>query len=153
MANWSNPIITTQYDVFVAEVKDRDADSATMFSGSVSNQPTGSVRFNRATKVFEEWNGTAWVVLLLAVAGGGTGAGSGSGAGTNLGLGTMAFQNANAVAISGGTIVVTYVVASSIICPPGNLGCDLGDSARRFNKCYVGGGMVIPVGVDKYVVG
>jgi hypothetical protein len=153
VANWSNPIITTQYDVFVAEVKDRDADTATLFSGSATNIPTGSVRFNRAAKTFEEWSGTAWVVLILAVAGGGTGANTGGGAGANLGLGSMAFQNSNSVGITGGTIDITWVIARSIICPAVNLGCDLGDSGRRFNKAYVAGGMVIPVGTDKYVVG
>lgn len=40
----------------------------------------------------------------VPIAQGGTGAGTASGARTNLGLGTMATQNANAVAITGGTV-------------------------------------------------
>ena len=43
-------------------------------------------------------------IVTLAIADGGTGATTASGARTNLGLGTMATQNANAVAITGGTI-------------------------------------------------
>jgi hypothetical protein len=43
---------------------------------------------------------------LLELESGGTGAGSASEARTNLGLGTMATQNANAVAITGGSIAV-----------------------------------------------
>src|SRR6186713_3293975 len=139
MANWSNPLITTKYDVFVAEAKERDVDAATMFVSTPTNQPTGSVRFNRPTKIFEEWNGTTWIPLVIGVAGGGTGANSGAGAGVALGLGSMAYQNSNAVGITGGTISVTWLIASSIICPPSNLACDLGDNGRRFNKCYVGG--------------
>ena len=48
--------------------------------------------------------GTITLAGTLAVAHGGTGATTASGARTNLGLGTMATQNANAVAITGGTI-------------------------------------------------
>ena len=153
MANWNNPLITTQYDVFVAEVKDRDVDTATLFLTSPTNPVIGMVRFNRASKIFEEWNGSAWVPLVLGITGGGTGANSGAGAGTALGLGSMAYQNSNAVNITGGTGDFTWLVSRSIITPAVNLGCDLGDNARRFNKGYIAGGLVIPVGTDKYVVG
>ncbi len=46
----------------------------------------------------------AQVAVPVAVASGGTGATTAAGARTNLGLGSMATQNANAVAITGGTI-------------------------------------------------
>jgi hypothetical protein len=153
MANWLNPTITTQYDVFVAEAKERDVDSATMFSAASTNQPTGSVRFNRATKIFEEWNGTTWIPLVIGVAGGGTGANTGAGAGPSLGLGSMAYQNSNAIAVSGGTATLNWLLCSFVIAPPVDLTCDLGDAGRRFNKGYIVGGLVIPVGADKYVVG
>ncbi len=46
----------------------------------------------------------AWQATPVAVAFGGTGATDAPGARTNLGLGTMAVQNANAVAVTGGTV-------------------------------------------------
>lgn len=53
-------------------------------------------------------NGTTGLLrgcfVTVPVASGGTGATTASGARTNLGLGTLALQNANAVAITGGTI-------------------------------------------------
>ena len=49
-------------------------------------------------------SGTITMAGTLAVAHGGTGSTTASGARTNLGLGTMATQDANAVAITGGTI-------------------------------------------------
>jgi len=49
-------------------------------------------------------SGTITMAGTLAVAHGGTGSTSASGARTNLGLGTMATQDANAVAITGGSI-------------------------------------------------
>lgn len=49
-------------------------------------------------------SGTITLAGTLAVANGGTGSTTAAGARTGLGLGTMAVQNANAVAITGGTI-------------------------------------------------
>jgi microcystin-dependent protein len=54
------------------------------------NKPTGSIRWNRTTLKFQEWNGSAWVDIN--VSGG-------------LTLGTMASQNSNNVFINGGNIV------------------------------------------------
>lgn len=59
-------------------------------------------------------SGTITMAGTLAVAHGGTGSTTASGARTNLGLGTMATQNANAVAITGGTISGVSGVAPSV---------------------------------------
>jgi len=134
-------------------MKDRDIDTGTMQLNVGVNFPVGTMRYNRATKIFEEWSGSAWVACVIGVAGGGTGANSQGGVAASLGLGTMAYQNSNAIAVTGGTADLTWLIARSIITPAVNLGCDLGDNARRFNKGYIAGGLVIPVGVDKYVVG
>jgi hypothetical protein len=154
MANWQNPLITTQYDVFVAEAKERDVDAATMFLAGPVNQPVGSVRFNRGTKIFEEWNGSSWIAIVMGVTGGGTGANSGAGAGAALGLGSMAYQNSNAVSISGGYIAdVTTARFNAFIHPLGDNVWDCGHPSARWKTVWSASGMVIPVGVDKYVVG
>jgi hypothetical protein len=61
---------------------------------------TGSVSVAKAAIT----GGTIAGITDLAVADGGTGASSASGARTNLGLGTIATQDANSVALTGGTI-------------------------------------------------
>jgi hypothetical protein len=154
MANWNNPTILSQYDVFVAEAKDRDVDSATMFSNPPTNPVVGMIRFNRTSKVLEEWNGSAWIVLVLGVTGGGTGAGSVGGIGGSLGLGTMAYQNSNNVAITGGYIYgFSYIYMNGVILPLAHNAYDLGRSDLYWRNAYVASAMVIPVGIDKYAVG
>ena len=69
-----------------------------------TNHPLNSIRWNRTTKIFEEWNGTTWVAQVIGIPGGGTGAALPGDIATSLGLGTMSIQNANAVAITGGSI-------------------------------------------------
>lgn len=104
MANWNNPVNTTDYASVLALIKELATDAASLFVAAPSNQPTGSIRYNRSTNLFEEWSGAAWVVKTLAVAGGGTGSVTAAGARTNLGLGTMAVQNAATIAVTGGTL-------------------------------------------------
>lgn len=89
MADWSLPIITTAYDLHHDDLLARDVDSATMFVSAPTNTPTGAIKWNRSTSKFQEWDGALWNDLALS---------------TGLSLGTMATQNANAVAITGGTI-------------------------------------------------
>lgn len=106
MANWNNPLLTSLYVDFLNEVKARDVDAITMNPGT--NIPVDSKRWNTTTNTFQNWNGSAWVNLVLASAGGGTGSTSP----TN--FGTMAFQNSNAVAITGGTISGVALNADAI---------------------------------------
>jgi hypothetical protein len=61
MANWSNPIITSSYTNFLAEVKGRDDDAATQFStGTPTNMPTGAVKWDTSLNRWQKWSGSAW---------------------------------------------------------------------------------------------
>lgn len=150
MANWSNPTKDSLYLDFINEVKNRDVDAITLCVADPTNKPTGTIRYNRGTNLFEEWNGAAWVTLVLAVAGGGTGGATQAAARAGLGLGTLATQNANAVAITAGTIagLTSFSIACSIAM--GNNQYDIGSNAAKVRKVYIGSALVIPVGTDMY---
>lgn len=151
MADWNNPLITTQYDVFLAEVKERTVDSATMFLNAPSNQPVGSIKLVRAPIKLQEWSGGVWNDRLLDVTGGGTGAASAASARTNLGIGTMGVQNSNAIAVTGGTITgLTQLDLSGSITWANDASYDLGTFAKQTRKGYFKDALVLPVGVDKY---
>lgn len=105
MANWQSSLVSpsANYISLLDTLALRDEDAAKMAEGP-TNPPTGYLRFSRAGNLFQEWSGSAWTDKIIGLTGGGTGASSAAGAATNLGLGTMAFQNNNAVNITGGTI-------------------------------------------------
>lgn len=90
MSNWSNPLLTSTYTNFLAEVKDRDTDLALQFDGTTStNIPTNAIRWNSSINRWQKWNGTAWGELtatyaLTALTTTGTIAASGSVTGTAL---------------------------------------------------------------------
>lgn len=153
MADWAEPTITTQYDVFVAEAKDRDVDSATMFLNAPTNPPNGAIRWNRSTNVFESYStGTStWTPIISGIAGGGTGGTTAATARTALGLGTMATQNANAVAVTGGAVAgLTQLDMSAGITFVADASYDIATFAKQARKGYFKDALVIPVGSDKY---
>lgn len=64
MADWSLPATTSTYVDVLANLKDRDLDSAKLFDGvTVTNPQTGMIRWSSANTRLEKWNGTAWVAL------------------------------------------------------------------------------------------
>lgn len=96
-ADWSDPTLASLYTDVLAILKDRDVDATTMYvGGSATNVPTGAIKFNRGTNLFQEWDGATWNNISLG------------------GFGTMAAQNSNAVAITGGTITGVTAPASII---------------------------------------
>ncbi len=142
MANWSNPGLTTAYATFLSEMKDRDTDAATM-AEAPTNPPTGYIKWVVASNKFQRWNGAAYVDLVLAVAGGGTG-------GTSA-FGTMAFQNSNAIAVTGGTLAgITSCQLAGDLTFDGDGTRKVGSNANKVNVAYVKNGLVIPVGTDKW---
>ena len=69
MANWSNPQLTSTYTNFLAEVKARDDDLAVQFStGTISNQPTGAVKWDSSANRWKKWSGSAWGELASTYA-------------------------------------------------------------------------------------
>jgi len=74
MANWSNPLLTSTYTNFLAEVKDRDTDLALQFDGTTSsNIPTGAIRWNSNINGsgggrWQKWNGSGWGELTSTYA-------------------------------------------------------------------------------------
>lgn len=61
MANWNDPLISTLYVQFLADLKARDSDLAKMFDvGTPTNVETDSIRWNSSAGRFEKWNGATW---------------------------------------------------------------------------------------------
>lgn len=105
MANWNVPTVSSDYLDVLDELAAKDEDAATMFlSGTETNQPVGSIRLERGVNRLQEWNGSSWGTLPLAVSGGGTSSTTAAGARSALGLGSIATQNFTSINITGGTI-------------------------------------------------
>lgn len=69
MSDWNNPTTDSSYEDFVTELDDRLDDLAMAFDGrTVVNLPSGALRFNASTEVWEKWNGTAWSELPVKYA-------------------------------------------------------------------------------------
>lgn len=59
--NWNLPILATDYADFLAQMKSRDEDNATMFENTTStNLPSRTKRWNENGKKFEKWEGGIW---------------------------------------------------------------------------------------------
>jgi len=142
MADWNTPTLTTTYAAFLTALQERDVDAATM-AESPTNPPNNYIRWNTALSKFQRWNGSIWVDLVLSGAGGGTG-------GTTP-LGTMAVQNANAVAITGGSLSGVSVTLAGHLLFDADGTRNVGSNAQKANNVYIKNGLVIPVGVDKWV--
>lgn len=65
MTDWAQPTINSQYDILVADFRDRDDDLARQFDGvTSSNIPTGAIRWSSANRRHEKWDGTSWAELV-----------------------------------------------------------------------------------------
>jgi len=104
MADWNLPLLTSLYTDFLTLLKARDVDAVTLGKNGYTNGVLGTIRYNRAANQFEEWNGSSWTILVIAMGSGGLGANTPAGGRTALGLGTIATQDANNVSITGGVI-------------------------------------------------
>jgi hypothetical protein len=151
MADWGKPAITDLYVDVLNYLAAKDSDSATLFINVPSNQPVGTIRYNRTTNTFQEWNGSVWQDKLISIAGGGTGANTPSGIVISLGLGTMSLQNATAVSITGGTAIgISSLQMTGSISFDTDGTRDIGTTAIRPNAIYVRNALVIPVGANKW---
>lgn len=119
MADWALPTLSSGYSDFLTYLKARDSDAASLGYAAITNPETGQMRYVRASNKFQEYDGASWVDKLVSIAGGGTGSSTAANARTALGLGTIATQDANNVAITGGSI--SGVSANASIITAGNL--------------------------------
>lgn len=103
MADWALPQLGDLKVDVLGMLKQRDTDAMTL-AESPLNPPVGSKRWNQSLSKFQNWDGAAWIDLVLSIAGGGTGATNPTDFLTNFGLGSMSTQNSNAVTITGGNI-------------------------------------------------
>ena len=147
-ADWNSPSLADAYANFLTLIKARDVDAICLQAPAVY-VPTGAIKYNRSTNLFEEnsaapADSAVWVVKVLSIAGGGTGGITAAAARSNLGIGTLGTQSAAAVAITGGTVAdvdLTYTAETHSI----------GTNAVKLSKIYNKHGAVAPVGTDKYL--
>lgn len=66
MADWNNPLTTSDYDDVLTMLKDIIKHSAQMDYAGDTNIPTGAIRLNLVSGRFENWDGSAWVEQALA---------------------------------------------------------------------------------------
>lgn len=122
-----------------------------MFRDNPTNPPVGIIRLVRSPVKLQEWDGAIWQDRPLAIEGGGTGGTNQSTARSGLGLGTISTQNANAVAITGGTLAaISSLQVSGTISVSADNAFDIGAYVSQFRRGYFKSAFVLPVGVDKF---
>jgi hypothetical protein len=69
-ADFNKPVTSDAYTSVLSEIRDISAALAQMFDGAMgfSNTPTDAIRFNKASGVFQKWNGSSWLTVTLATA-------------------------------------------------------------------------------------
>lgn len=69
MADFSLPTLTSTYSDFLTYLKARDDAAATMFSsGTHTNLPTNTVKWDSTNNKFQYWSGTTWTDLAATYA-------------------------------------------------------------------------------------
>lgn len=64
MANWSTePALTQTWANFLTSLKARDESNAKMDYTGDTNIPTGTIRWNNTSGVFQRWDGATWTTL------------------------------------------------------------------------------------------
>jgi hypothetical protein len=150
-ADWNEPDLADAYADVISILRARDVDAGTLFVDVPTNPVTGMIRYLRASDKFQEYNGS-WSDLVLAIAGGGTGAANAGDARTALGIGTMGIQNANAIAVTGGTLSgITALSLSGNLVFASDDAHDIGTKTVMARNIFAKSGSVCPVGADKWV--
>ncbi len=152
MADWNDPELSDVYADVLSMLRARDVDAGQLFNSAPTNPVTSMIRYLRASNKFQEYNGAAWVDKVLAIAGGGTGGATASAARTALGIGTMGVQNANAIAVTGGTLsgITALSLSGSLVFASDNA-YDIGTKTVMARNIFAKSGLVIPVGANKWV--
>jgi microcystin-dependent protein len=65
MTDFNTPTNTTTYTSVLSTINDKISSVAKMLFSSDTNIPTGTLQYNRSTRVFEEWNGSGWVSMRV----------------------------------------------------------------------------------------
>lgn len=153
MANWGlTDLAASLWEDLLEILKGRDVDAATAFAQVPTNPIPQSIRWNRTTKEWQEFDGSGnWVPQTLAISSGGTGAVDAAGARASLGIGTMGVQSSNAVAVTGGALSgVTGLQMAGHITFLADAQYNIGSLTVGANRVYIHGALVAPVGANKY---
>lgn len=67
VANLQNPMLTQDYALLLQSIRELFDSQIKMHDATgVTNIPTGAIRLNMTTTVFEKYNGTTWAAAVLA---------------------------------------------------------------------------------------